>query len=223
LIAEPLPSFFSFVDLHCKIIWSLFSHHIWLPKHFYPCSLLLIYVINCYIIIFSSYFIIEALLSFLSFIDLIVNRSIAIFSSYMNVETLPSFLSFVDLHCKELLSLFSHHKWLSNHFYHSSLLLIYTAKFYIIILSSSLIVEALSSFFSFVDSLCKTFLSLFYHHIWLRKLFYRSSLLLTLIIKHFDRYFRPLIYIVKSFYRYFLIINDCLITFIILLYCWFTL
>jgi hypothetical protein len=111
---------------------------------------------------------------------------------------------------------------LPNQFFRSSLLLVYTVNTSIVIFSSYLIAQPLSSFFSFVDLHCKALPSLFPHHIWLRKHFYRSSLLLTLFVKHFYRYFLTLNFIVKRFYRYFLIKFDWWINSIILPFCWFT-
>jgi hypothetical protein len=152
LIVEPFPSFFSFVDWHCKTLLSLFSLHIWLSYHFCRFFLLAIDIVNTYIVIFSSHLIDEPLLSF---------------------------FPFVYLHCKTLLSLFSLHIWLLNHFYRASLLLFYTVihfyPYFLIIFQC----PTTSSFLSFVDLHCKALLSLFSHYIWLSNHFYRSSIMLT--------------------------------------------
>jgi hypothetical protein len=130
LIADLLLSFLSIVDLHCKTLLLLFSHHIWLLYHFYRSSLLL---------------------------NDTVNTSITIFSSYLKAEALLSFFLNIDLHCKTFLSLFSSHIWSHNHFSRYFLMLIYAANASIVVFSLYLINEQPIKFFSIIDLRCKHF------------------------------------------------------------------
>jgi hypothetical protein len=109
---EPIMPFFSFVDLHCKTLLSLFSHLIWLLNHFYRSSLFLTYTVKNFDSDFLIIFHCQITYIGLLFCWLISKTLVSLFSHKISIWTTYIVFLYCCLHWETLLSLFSHHIWL---------------------------------------------------------------------------------------------------------------
>jgi hypothetical protein len=99
-----------------------------IAKHFYHSSLMLIFIVKRFYRYFLIIFDWRTTLSFYSFIDLLYKTLSSLFLFIYDCRSTSFVLLYRDLYFKTLLSLVSHHIWLLDHFYRSSLLLICIVK-----------------------------------------------------------------------------------------------